>query len=80
MMTAVGQSHRQINHRKAKRALPQKVFDPLLRRWNVIPWHRAAGYCAHKLKPGTAWLRVNGHHHITKLAMPTGLFFMPCML
>ena len=77
VIRAVDQRHMQIDHRKAERAVLERVDDAFLDRRNVIARHDAAGDLFFERESGAARPRLDLEHHVAVLTVAAGLFLVP---
>ena len=80
MELAVGQFHRNIDHREAQRPAHQKILHPMFDGGNILLRHDAAGDGIGELETGAARQRFDLDMHITELAVAARLLFVAGML
>ena len=80
MVGAIGQRHRDIDHREAERTMLESVDDALLDRRNVISRHHTAGDLILELETRAARQRLDVEHHVAELAMTAGLLLVSAAL
>ena len=79
MVRAKNQGNRNINHRESQWPPSAIGNNPVLDRWDILFWNNATSDFIIKLKPATSWKRFYIKKYITKLTMPTTLFFVSAL-
>ena len=77
---AVDQRHRDVDHRKAERAVLERVDHALLDRRDVVARHHAAGDLLLEHEAGAARQRLDVEHDVAELAVAAGLLLVAAAL